>query len=674
MAIDITSDTVVKLVIRRGQNADRKNIILSNGELGYVQDTQRVFVGDGVTFGGFPVGNVFFGPTPNINSFDSVAENGDLIFDSAFQTLYGYVNGSWLNLHPAFDPQTFDKSGSGLIRLSETLFAPGLYYNLTSPIYSLTQQAGVVDFDARYISLCADYTSWYMGNYFNKKVTNNWQATLNVDNSLFINDNNVNPNQLQLHAYQPTTGRTTINATSGIFDIKASDQMRLYSKNIESVRLSATPYGGYVHFLNKGGSYAKPNFQVTGFTRFLSSTYYDENVTIYGNLSVYGESTYIEAIVTTTSALSVVNNNPNDVAFVVRQANALVPDQTVARFLVDTTTHPVLQVKDGPYVGINAESTELYSTNNANFAVSGSMRVGPGKGTTYDQNAYVDIQSGRTGSITLRAGSGKINLSNEVVFETLPANYTTVNRLAVLDSSRNIGYRDISSTSWSPMLTYISGGPLTNNYVPVANNVRSIVNSVIYQDGTNIAIGSTAAASNKLHVTGAIYGTTTITAGTNVVATATVQGATVTSTGAVNGASLAINTSSLSNAGLLNIAGTDPEIRCAGNIIAFYSDARLKEDIRPIESALDKVCSLRGFTYTPNQKAEELGINDKSRHVGVYAQDVEKILPEAVKLAPFDTNEKGESKSGENYKTIQYEKLVPLLVEAIKELNDKIQK
>jgi hypothetical protein len=66
----------------------------------------------------------------------------------------------------------------------------------------------------------------------------------------------------------------------------------------------------------------------------------------------------------------------------------------------------------------------------------------------------------------------------------------------------------------------------------------------------------------------------------------------------------------------------------------------------------------------------------KQNEVGVIAQDVEKVLPEAVKPAPFDIMlfENTEiSKSGENYKTVQYEKLVPLLIEAIKELNKEVQ-
>jgi len=56
----------------------------------------------------------------------------------------------------------------------------------------------------------------------------------------------------------------------------------------------------------------------------------------------------------------------------------------------------------------------------------------------------------------------------------------------------------------------------------------------------------------------------------------------------------------------------------------------------------------------------------------VFAQDVQAVLPEAVKLAPFDNNGNNESISGENYLTVQYEKIVPLLIEAIKEQQKQI--
>jgi hypothetical protein len=112
-----------------------------------------------------------------------------------------------------------------------------------------------------------------------------------------------------------------------------------------------------------------------------------------------------------------------------------------------------------------------------------------------------------------------------------------------------------------------------------------------------------------------------------------------------------------------------------GDITAYYSDERLKTKISTINNPISIVNKLHGFYYLPNEIATKYGINNNKIEIGLSAQDVQKVLPELVKLAPFDMkmNEAGEiiSKSGEKYLTISYERIVPVLVEAIKELNQK---
>ena len=83
---------------------------------------------------------------------------------------------------------------------------------------------------------------------------------------------------------------------------------------------------------------------------------------------------------------------------------------------------------------------------------------------------------------------------------------------------------------------------------------------------------------------------------------------------------------------------------------------------------------LNGITYNPNDTAMKFGFDKNMKIVGLFADEVKNVLPEAVKPAPFDTDKEGNSISGENYETIQYEKIIPLLVESIKELNEKIDK
>jgi len=113
---------------------------------------------------------------------------------------------------------------------------------------------------------------------------------------------------------------------------------------------------------------------------------------------------------------------------------------------------------------------------------------------------------------------------------------------------------------------------------------------------------------------------------------------------------------------VIRSANSAASLSVEGDIIAFVSDERLKTNIKPIENALDKTLSLSGFTFNFNETAQSLGFDGNTPCVGVSAQEVQKVLPEAVKPAPID----------ENYITVQYEKLVPLLIEAVKELSNKV--
>jgi hypothetical protein len=124
---------------------------------------------------------------------------------------------------------------------------------------------------------------------------------------------------------------------------------------------------------------------------------------------------------------------------------------------------------------------------------------------------------------------------------------------------------------------------------------------------------------------------------------------------------------SVSALGVNTIAGPTGTIRATSSITSFFSDIRLKDNIESIKNAGEKLYSLNGVFYTQNEFAEKYGYKDYSRQVGLITQEVEKILPEAVKPAPFDIDENGNSKTGMNFKTIKYEMLIPLIVETIKE-------
>jgi len=129
---------------------------------------------------------------------------------------------------------------------------------------------------------------------------------------------------------------------------------------------------------------------------------------------------------------------------------------------------------------------------------------------------------------------------------------------------------------------------------------------------------------------------------------------------------LTINSNGLKvNAGSLgvnaNADSTNGVIRASNDVIAFYSsDERLKENVKPIENALDKVSKINGVTFDWIENMKEFHPNE-GNDVGVIAQEIEKVLPEVV-----ETRDSG-------YKAVKYEKIVPLLIESIKDLKAEIE-
>ena len=113
-----------------------------------------------------------------------------------------------------------------------------------------------------------------------------------------------------------------------------------------------------------------------------------------------------------------------------------------------------------------------------------------------------------------------------------------------------------------------------------------------------------------------------------------------------------------SQTGKLNSSGT---LTVSGDLVAYGSpsDISLKENIKPIENALDKVEKLQGVTFDWKEKQED--ILDIKEDIGFIAQDVQKVLPELVK-----ENDNGKL-------SLRHQGIVPVLLEAIKELSNKIK-
>jgi hypothetical protein len=120
--------------------------------------------------------------------------------------------------------------------------------------------------------------------------------------------------------------------------------------------------------------------------------------------------------------------------------------------------------------------------------------------------------------------------------------------------------------------------------------------------------------------------------------------------------------------GFIGMGNSDPTVRLQvngdiiANSIAGSSDIRYKTNIRPVENALDKVKSLRGVYFNWNQKAFPTKEFSDKTELGFIAQEVEKVLPEVVM----------KDNTAEEYRSVKYDKVVALLVEAIKEQQKQI--
>lgn len=145
-SIEIYENTLLKLIVRQGPDSQRKQIILDVGELGYSTDTERLYIGDGVTAGGNPAGNVFKGEQTTLSniaiSFGDNSEIGDL----AFATTLGYLYK--LTASPGTNPANWTavggiyKAGNGTITVTSTSISVGKLSAgnidsdaVTSPIY-----------------------------------------------------------------------------------------------------------------------------------------------------------------------------------------------------------------------------------------------------------------------------------------------------------------------------------------------------------------------------------------------------------------------------------------------------------------------------------------------------------------------------------------------------------
>ena len=111
----------------------------------------------------------------------------------------------------------------------------------------------------------------------------------------------------------------------------------------------------------------------------------------------------------------------------------------------------------------------------------------------------------------------------------------------------------------------------------------------------------------------------------------------------------------------------DGDLQVKSDVVAFssiYSDERLKDNVKTIDSALEKVKKLRGVEYVWNSTSRK-----GQKDIGVIAQETEKVLPEIVREKKMGLH----TDSDEKFKTVDYEKLTAVLIESVKEQQKQIE-
>jgi len=296
----------------------------------------------------------------------------------------------------------------------------------------------------------------------------------------------------------------------------------------------------------------------------------------------------------------------------------------------------------GKYFSVDNVLSTLETNTDIRLEPSGSGKVVADADLRISAGNSLEIQSDTTNrSVNLIAPSG---LGSNLTL-TLPSDTGAAGEALTVDGSGNLSFVNLAvtinnqtadTTSYFPTLTTSTSGGL--NSISVSSSKLSFQPS----SGTMTTV--------KL-VADTLEGN-----GSAITNLPTPDNITISEDSSTNGTfhpTFVSGTSGTRNVESDNDLTYNPSLgELTATLVTASSDERLKTEIKTIDSALEKISSLRGVTFTRKQTF--------NKELGLIAQEVEKIIPEAV-----TSNEKG-------FKSIAYGNLVGVLIEAIKEQNYKI--
>ena len=273
-------------------------------------------------------------------------------------------------------------------------------------------------------------------------------------------------------------------------------------------------------------------------------------------------------------------------------------------------SHPLSVISSYPQIKIQQNGASPYFT----FGSGTGFAVFDGVGTS---NALLDIRDDGTSRMRIDT-AGNVGIGT-----TAPIAYTNYKTLTIDGSSGAVLRLDRASNdnqfeiAVSGAFTYLKNINSKDLWFGTNNTERMRIKS-----SGNVGIGTTSP-SQKLEVNGKAKITTSLSVGS------------------------------------IGPSATTGRIDASNDVVAYStSDIRLKDNIKKIDKALNKVNSIQGIEFDWVEKEEVHG--NSGHDIGVIAQEIEKVLPDVV-----TTRDNG-------YKAVKYEKIVPLLIEAIKDLSKQV--
>ena len=310
---------------------------------------------------------------------------------------------------------------------------------------------------------------------------------------------------------------------------------------------------------------------------------------------------------------------------------------------------------------INAQTASLaISTSVVNVVSTSFAASGDGQFTgSFSASLYSFFSGSLTGSVLGDLiGTASISDFATTASHALNVPDTASHALTAVTASYAVTSSYIATASFADIATLSRGGSgsFSGSYQGDGNNLTGINSYTVANNAQNRVVLATSESVSGSAASGLTYNGTTLTIAGNI---NTGQGATevyLMNQNVQTGNSVQFNGLGVGTAP----SGVVGAILATNDIVAFASsDERLKENLEPIGSAVEKVGQLNGYTFDwiPME-----GIHVHSgRDVGVIAQEVEKVLPEIVE------------DRGNGYKAVKYDKLTALLIQAVNEQQKQIE-